>query len=169
MDKIFPSQLPSPNLYRMVARNEALWQDMIESRIIGRTGLFDKGRIAPDLREKIILRTCVAAKNDYEFALHIDTISFQMGLSVEQINDISSPKPNPKLWTEAELSIFSLIDALVNKIEVSEEIYDTVKAHYSEEVLIEIVHLVGLYVGVAMMVALGLPPLDNYKQYMKNA
>ncbi|MEL6251909.1 MAG: carboxymuconolactone decarboxylase family protein [Bacteroidota bacterium] len=163
MDKIFPPQLPSPKLYRMVARNEALWKDMIESRIIGRTGLFDKGRIAPDLREKIILRTCVAAKNDYEFALHIDTISHQMGVSEEQIQDIHSQNPNPALWTKAEIGLFRLIDILVEKIEVPQDVYENVHTHFSEESLIEIVHLVGLYTGVAMLVALGKPPLDNYK------
>ncbi len=88
MDKVFPTALPSPNLYRLVARNKALWKDLIESRIIGRTGLFDKNRIAPDLREKIILRTCVAAKNDYEYALHVETISEKMGLTKAQIEDI---------------------------------------------------------------------------------
>ena len=163
MDKIFPPQLPSPNLYRMVAKNEALWKDLIESRIIGRTGLFDKGRIKPDLREKIILRTCVAAKNDYEFALHIETISLQMGVSMEQIQDIRSPKPDIALWTDAEITLFRLIDLLVEKIEVPQDVYSNVNKHFSEESLIEIVHLVGLYTGVAMLVALGKPPLDNYK------
>ncbi|MEM8890609.1 MAG: carboxymuconolactone decarboxylase family protein [Bacteroidota bacterium] len=163
MDKIFPPHIPSPNLYRMVARNEALWKDMIESRIIGRTGLFDKGRIAPDLREKIILRTCVAAKNDYEFALHIETISLQMGVSKEQIQDIRSKNPDPALWTDSEIALFRLIDMLVGKIEVPQDVYESVHTHFSEGSLIEIVHLVGLYTGVAMLVALGKPKLDNYK------
>ena len=73
MDKIFPPQLSSPNLYRMVARNEALWKDLIESRIIGRTGLFDKGRIAPDLREKII---CVNPLNLWLFDLSSSRVVF---------------------------------------------------------------------------------------------
>ena len=47
MDKIFPNNLPSPNLYRIVAKNEKLFKELIQSKFIGMTGLFDRGRLAP--------------------------------------------------------------------------------------------------------------------------
>ena len=50
MDKIFPSNLPSPILYRIVAKNETLFKELVETRFIGPSGLFDKKRIAPLLR-----------------------------------------------------------------------------------------------------------------------
>ena len=71
MAKIFPPELPSPNLYRSVARNESLFIDMIDMRFIGPTGLMDRKTITPRIRELMILRTCVQARNDYEFNLHV--------------------------------------------------------------------------------------------------
>lgn len=165
MDKVFPSALPSPNLYRLVAKNKALWKDLIESRIIGRTGLFDKNRLAPKLRETIILRTCVVAKNDYEYALHIETISEKMGLSKEQIKDIRNPTLNPNYWEPSEIALCTLIDGLVNRIEVPQTTYDSIIKYFSEADLLEITFIVGLYTGVAMTVALGQPALDNYRKY----
>jgi 4-carboxymuconolactone decarboxylase len=167
MNKIFPSHLPSPNLYRIVAKNEALFNDLVETRFIGPTGLFDKKRIAPLLREKIILRTCVAANNHYEFALHEETISLKMGLSLAQIQDIKNESLNPDFWESKDIVLFNLIDNLVKHIAVSDDVYKAVSDHFGESELIEIIHIIGFYTGVAMLVAVAQPQLDNYKQYKK--
>ena len=50
MSKIFSAALPSPNLYRSVARNESLFIDMIDMRFIGPTGLMDRKTIPSRLR-----------------------------------------------------------------------------------------------------------------------
>jgi 4-carboxymuconolactone decarboxylase len=167
MNKIFPSHLPSPNLYRIVAKNEALFKDLVETRFIGPTGLFDKKRIVPLLREKIILRTCVATNNHYEFALHEETISLKMGLTIAQINDIKNPLPNPDYWEAKDLILFNMIDNLVKHIAVSDDVYKAILDHYEEPELIEIIHIIGFYTGVAMLVMVFKPELDNYKQYKK--
>jgi 4-carboxymuconolactone decarboxylase len=167
MNKIFPSYLPSPNLYRIVAKNEALFKDLVETRFIGPTGLFDKKRIAPLLREKIILRTCIAANNQYEFALHEETISLKMGLTLSQINDIKNQLPNPVFWEAKDIVLFRLIDSLVKHIALSDDIYEGLSLYFEEAEIIEIIHIVGFYTGVAMLVAFAKPALDNYKQYQK--
>ena len=45
MAKIFPADMPSPNLYRGVARNESLFIDMIDMGFITPTGLMDRRTI----------------------------------------------------------------------------------------------------------------------------
>jgi 4-carboxymuconolactone decarboxylase len=167
MNKIFPSYLPSPNLYRIVAKNEALLKELVETRFIGPTGLFDKKRIAALLREKIILRTCVATNNHYEFALHEETISLKMGVSISQINDIKNQVLNIEYWESKDIILFKLIDKLVKHISVSDEDFKTVSSYFEEAELIDIIHIIGLYTGVAMLVAFFKPSLDNYKQYKK--
>ena len=167
MDKIFPLPIPSPNLFRILAKNEALFKELVETRFIGRSGLFDRKRLSPVIREKIILRVCVAAKNDYEFALHAETISEMMGLSPEQIQDIKNQKLSPELWKHADLALFDLIDTLINKKTVTDEIFDEVSTFFNEDELIDIVFLIGLYNGVAMIVALTKPEEDGYKKYLK--
>ncbi|MCG8435070.1 MAG: carboxymuconolactone decarboxylase family protein [Gammaproteobacteria bacterium] len=163
MAKIFPAELPAPSLYRTVARNESLFIDMIDMRLIGPTGLLDRKTISPKVRELLILQTCVSARNDYEFNLHVQTISEKMGLTPEQIADLKAEQVSNSLWSDQEIALIHLVDGLVKKIEVSQTIFDEARRHFSEAELIEIVHLVGLYTGVAMMVALAQPTFDNYR------
>jgi 4-carboxymuconolactone decarboxylase len=167
MNKIFPSNLPSPNLYRIVAKNEALFRELVETRFIGPTGLFDKKRIDPLLREKIILRTCVATNNWYEFALHEETISLKMGLIMPQIIDIKNKEFNDEYWDDKDIVLFKLIDKLVKHEAVSDDEFETISSYYKEAELIDIILIIGFYAGVAMLVAFTKPSLDNYKQYTK--
>ncbi len=163
MAKIFPAELPAPSLYRTVARNESLFIDMIDMRLIGRTGLLNRKTIAPKLRELLILRTCVRARNDYEFNLHVQTISELMGLAKAQIEDLKEDRVSEELWTGQERALIHLIDELVARIEVSQPVFDDARRHFSEAELVELVLLVGLYTGVAMIVALARPELDDYR------
>ncbi|TGN13381.1 hypothetical protein [Leptospira ilyithenensis] len=88
---------PAPNLYRSVARNESLFIDMIDMGFIKPTGLMDRKVIPPRIREILILRTCVRTRNEYEFNLHICTISEIMGLALQEIEDIKNEHPNESL------------------------------------------------------------------------
>ena len=162
MAKIFPEHLPSPNLYRSVARNESLFIDMIDMRFIGPTGLMDRKSIPPRLRELLILRTCVLTHNDYEFNLHVRTISEQMGLTKAEIEDLNNERMDESIWPEDEASLISLTDELVQTTSISDAVFERAAEHYTDAELIEMVQLVGLYTTVAMMVSLIRPELDPY-------
>ena len=163
MAKLIPPQLPPPQLFLTTARNAKLWSFMVDSGMIGPTGLMDLRTLAPTLREMVLLRTCVANRCDYEFNLHVQTISERMGMSREKIDDIRRSETNPALWAVSEQAVIGLVDALVLRREVSDAEFDAVRAHFDEDALIEITHLVGLYTGVAMMAALARPAFDLYR------
>lgn len=163
MAKIFPAELPAPSLYRTVARNESLFIDMIDMRLIGPTGLMNRKTIASKLRELLILRTCIGTRNEYEFNLHVQTISEHMGLTRPQIEDLKKERVSDELWSDQERALIHLIDGLVSRIEVTQPVFDEARRHFSEAELVELVLLVGLYTGVAMIVALARPELDNYR------
>ena len=163
MAKIFPAELPAPSLYRTVARNESLFIDMIDMRLIGPTGLLNRKTIPSRLRELLILRTCVVARNEYEFNLHVQTISEHMGLTKGQIADLKKEKVTGHLWSDQEQALIHLIDGLVSRIEVTQSVFDEARRHFSEGELVELVLLVGLYTGVAMIVELARPELDSYR------
>ncbi len=163
MAKIFPVELPAPALYRTVARNESLFIDMIDMRLIGPTGLLNRKTIPSRLRELLILRTCVIARNEYEFNLHVQTISEHMGLTRAQIEDLKEEQINGDLWSDREQALIHLIDGLVSRIEVTQPVFDEARRHFSEAELVELVLLVGLYTGVAMLVELARPELDSYR------
>jgi hypothetical protein len=162
MAQIFPSALPSPNLYRSVARNESLFIDMIDMGFIGPTGLMDRKTISPRLRELLILRTCTQTKNEYEFNLHERTISERMGLSIPEIEDLKNESIKETLWSREEASLIALTDELVKTTSVSDGVFERAVQNFSEADLIEMTQLVGLYTSVAMLVSLIRPETDPY-------
>lgn len=163
MARLLPPGMPAPQLFLSVARNAGLFGFMVDSGWIGPTGLLDRRTLEKDLRETVILRTCVAARNDYEFNLHVQTISARMGLSTAQINDVRQPQLDAALWNPRQLSACALVDALVPGLQLPDVVYDQARAHFSEEELIDLTQLTGLYTGVAMLVALIRPRFDRYR------
>jgi alkylhydroperoxidase family enzyme len=162
MAKIFPLPMPAPTLYRTVARNEALFMDLVDMRLIGPTGLLDRKTFEPALRELLILRTCVGTGNDYELNLHVTTISQMMGLSKAQIEDVRNEEVDPTLWSTRERALIGMVDALVAHLDVSQPVFEEARRHFSDSELIELTLIVGLYTSVAMLVALARPELDRY-------
>ncbi|WP_374568912.1 carboxymuconolactone decarboxylase family protein [Ideonella sp.] len=161
--RLLPEAMTPPAIFRTVARNEGLFLHLVDSGLLGPTGLLDRRVLPPALRELLILRTCVAARNDYEWHLHVDTISARMGLSAAQIADTRKAEPDAGLWSEAERAAMALTDALVRHLDVDDGLYERLRAHFDEPTLIEITQLVGLYTGVAMQVALARPERDAYR------
>jgi 4-carboxymuconolactone decarboxylase len=163
MAKIFPPSLPLPKLYLTMARNEALFCYIVDSGLIGPTGLLDRRSLPKLLRETIILRTCVAARNDYEFNLHVQTISVKMGLTLAQIDDIRRAEPNESAWPNDLFVAMALVDALVKRLDVDDQLFALACQHFDEPTLLEMTQIVGLYIGIAMLVAVARPHLDQYR------
>ena len=162
MSRLVPAGMRPPNVFLTVARNEGLFVHLVETGLLGPTGLLDRGVIERPLRECVILRTCVAARNDYEFNLHVQTISRRMGLSDAQIDDVRRAVPDQRVWTAQQLAAMRLVDALV-ALRVDDDVFGLARGVFDEPLLIELAQLVGLYVGVAMQVALARPAFDRYQ------
>ena len=163
MAKLIPPGMPPPQLFLSVARNAGLFEFMVTSGLIGPTGLMDRHMLPMEVRETLILRTCVATRNDYEFNLHVQTISERMGLSMAQIDDVKLEVISPILWRDDLRVLTRVVDSFVKTLKLSDGLYAEAKEHFTLEELIEITQLIGLYVGVAMMVGLIQPELDRYR------
>lgn len=161
--RLLPPGMAAPNLFLTIARNAGLFSFLAQSGLLGPTGLFDRRVLPRQLRECVILRTCVAARNDYEFNLHVQTISERMGLSRQQIDDVREEAPDEKLWSAEELAAMELVDGLVERLDVGDATFARCREVFDEATLIEITQLVGLYTGVAMQVALARPVFDRYR------
>jgi alkylhydroperoxidase family enzyme len=163
MARLLPAGMPPPQIFLTVARHGELFKEMVDSGWLGPTGLADRKRLAPALREALILRTCAAARCDYEFNLHEQTISRRMGLSEAQIADLRAATPNPALWAPGLLAALRLVDGLVTRIDVDDATWVSLREHFDEAALLEMTQLVGHYTGVAMLAALARPALDRYR------
>lgn len=163
MARLLPPAFPPPQIFLTVARHEELFKEMVDSGLLGPTGLADRKRLAPALREAVILRTCTVARCGYEFNLHEQTISRRMCLSDAQIADLRETQPDAALWAPELLAVFSLVDGLVQHLDVSDATWAALRPHFDDAALLEITQLVGHYTGVAMLAALARPALDRYR------
>ena len=161
---LLPPGLSAPQIYLTVARNEGLFNHIMDIGYLGPTGLMDRGAIDSALRELVILRTCVATGNDNEFNLHVSTISERMGLTVAQIEAVREPSPTEGVWSAAQVAVMSLIDALIGRFEVTDEEFAIAREHFDEAMLIDITMLVAHYMVPAFLVALARPKMDDYPQ-----
>ena len=160
--RLLPPGTPPPVLFRAVARNEGLFRHLVDTGLLGPTGLLDRRVLPPALREALVLRTCVAWRNHYEWQLHVGTIARRMGLSDAQIADTRRARPDPALWPAQTFVLFQLVDALVQRHEVDDALFARLREQADEALLIEVTQLVGLYSGVAMLCALIQPAADPY-------
>ncbi|CAM3767664.1 carboxymuconolactone decarboxylase family protein [Roseateles saccharophilus] len=163
MARLLPAGTPPPQIFLTVARHAELFKEMVDSGFLGPTGLADRRRLPPLLREALILRTCAATRCGYEFNLHEQTISRRMGLNSAQIDDLRRPAPDPTLWTPALLAALRLVDGLVARIDVDDATWAALREHFDEPTLIEMTQIVGHYTGVAMLAALARPAWDQYR------
>ncbi len=163
MGRLLPAGVAPPQIFLTVARHGELFKEMVDGGWLGPTGLADRKRLAPALREALILRTCAAARCDYEFNLHEQTISRRMGLTEVQIADLRRGEPDPSLWTPALLAALRLADGLVARLDVDDATWAVLREYFDEAALIEMTQLVGHYTGVAMLAALARPALDRYR------
>ena len=162
MCRLIPQGMKAPNLFLTVARHATLFNHLVDSGLLGKTGLLNLGTLDRPLRETIILRTCVKTANAYEYNLHVQTISLRMGLTREQLVDIQQPQPSEGLWSVRQQAAMRLVDALVVQREVSDALFSDCLQHFDEPALLEITQLTGMYLSVALLVALARPELDDY-------
>jgi alkylhydroperoxidase family enzyme len=128
---------------------------LVDKGLLSLTGLFDRGVLPARLREILILRTCIAAGNDYEWRLHVDSgLSAQMGLDATEIAATRAETPDPNHWSPAERVAMELADSLVRRLGVDDSLFKSLRDHYDESSLIEMTQLIGWYTSVAMQVAL---------------
>lgn len=160
--KLLPPAMTPPVLFRAVARNEGLFNALVDQALIGPTGLLDRRVIPSALREALILRTCVAWDNRYEWQLHVGTISRRMGLGDAQIADTWCAEPDPALWPAQTLALFALVDALVARRPLDDALRARLAEHADAALQLEATFLVGLYSGVAMLATLVEPEPDAY-------
>lgn len=162
MARLVPGSMNPPALFRAVARNESLFGFLVDSGWLGPTGLLDRRSIEPELREALILRVCTACGNDYEWRLHVGTISARMGLSAAQIEDTRAYVPDPALWSARQHTALALVDALIARRHLEDALHVRLLHMFGEATLLELTLLAGLYAAVAMLVEVIAPDADSY-------
>lgn len=145
-DVVMPPGMTPLNIFRAVGNNERVLSRMVKG------GLLDKGSISIAQRELVILRACAICKAEYEWGVHVAAFAVKAGFTQEQIADTCSESPDSEIWSPEQLALIRLVDELNRTATVSDEAWGNLAVHFSNEQMIEVIMLAGLYHAVSFVV-----------------
>ncbi|HET7791740.1 MAG TPA: carboxymuconolactone decarboxylase family protein [Rhizobacter sp.] len=152
-EKIMPPGMPPLQLFTTLAR---------EPRLFGKffaAGLLDRGRLTLRQREIVIHRTTALCRSEYEWGVHAALFAERVGLDAAQLASTVSGSPDDACWSEEDRVLLRLCDALHAGCDVDDALWALLRAHFSEEAVLELLMLAGFYRTVSYLTnALRLPP-----------
>jgi alkylhydroperoxidase family enzyme len=137
LDRIMPAGVPPLGLFRALARNERVFLRLMAG------GLLDRGSITLREREIVIDRACARCGCEYEWGVHVAFFAERVGLTPEQVAAVAGG--DPAALPERERLLLRLVDALHDDAQVDDPLWAALRAHFSEEQLVELVALAGFY------------------------
>ncbi len=88
----------------------------------------------------------------------------QIGFTAAQVDAMFQDRPDPSLFTGAELAVIDFVDQLVHTNPegmVDRALYERLRETYSDEQIVELAFVAAIFVGVSKMnIALGMVPRD---------
>ena len=139
-------------LFRVMAAQPRAWEKF-------RGGsLLDKGPLSMRQREIVIDRTCALNKCEYEWGVHVAAFAQAAKFTAEQVRATVHGAADAPCWSDAEQAMISAVDALHHCATLSDAEFASLKAHYDDAQVLEIIQLCGFYRTVSYFCnALALP------------
>lgn len=154
IDRIVPDGLPPFRLFTTLARDERLFDRFVVRGFLGR------GHLTLRQRELLIARVTAQCGSEYEWGIHTHFFAEQTGMDAAQQRSAVAGGSADACWDDAaERAILDLCDQLHASCDIDDELWARLRAHFSEEAIIEMLMLAGNYRSVAYVTnALRLPP-----------
>jgi 4-carboxymuconolactone decarboxylase len=108
-------------------------------------GILGHGTLAVRDREIVILRTCARAGAEYEWGVHVTAFATSAGLDDEQVVASVEGDFDDPAWSEPDRVLVALADELHETATVSDALWSSLAARFTEEQLIELLVVGGWY------------------------
>jgi alkylhydroperoxidase family enzyme len=143
---------PPLRLFTTLARDPRLFHKFFAA------SLLDRGHLTPRQREIVIDRTTALCRSEYEWGVHVAIFGQHVGLTPAQRHSLVHGAPEDDCWPDAERPLLQLCDALHAHNDVDDALWATLRQTFSEEAMLELLLLAGLYRTVSYLTnALRLP------------
>jgi 4-carboxymuconolactone decarboxylase len=153
LEKMMPPGVPPLKLFRTIARNKEVLNNFAAN---GRL-IYANSSLSKLEREIIIQRVCAACGSEYEWGVHASFFGQKVGLTGDRLRAIVSGAADDPVWSERESLLIRMVDELHRDSTVSDELWESLAAHWSAEQLIEAVVIAGFYHTVSYVTrALGI-------------
>ncbi len=138
-----PDAPPVPNVVGTLMHHPALAGPFLAYNGV----LLQQPALDARVRELMVLRVAWRARSRYEFVQHA-RLAQRLGVTPEEIAAIAGGARVE--WTPVEAAALDATDQLVDRYRVDDETWARLAEHLDERQLVELVFVVGTYVGLAM-------------------
>jgi alkylhydroperoxidase family enzyme len=146
---------PPLRLFTTLARDPRLFGKFFAG------GLLDRGHLTMRQREIVIDRTTALCRSEYEWGVHVATFGKHVGLETPQIRSLVHGTADDDCWDEVESWLIRLCDALHSDCDVADDLWCSLRVHFSEEAMIELLMLTGFYRTVSYLTNVLRLPLED--------
>lgn len=128
------------NIYKLLLHSPPLTEAWFDFNNAVRWGT----ELSDRLREIIIIRIGHITGSAYTLRQHKGELAQAAGLSDTACDDLADWQ-NSSEFSDAERAALAFADAMTNDVQVPDEIFEPLRAHYSERHIVELAVLIGTY------------------------
>ncbi|MGN6716242.1 MAG: carboxymuconolactone decarboxylase family protein [Candidatus Binatia bacterium] len=128
------------NIYRLMLHSPALanaWFDLNQAVRYGT-------EIDGQSRELAVIRVAILNGVEYVQRAHGPVYALQEGLTPEQVAALSDWRGS-QLFNAQQRALLAYTDAMTENIEVTDDVFDNARQHFSERQIVELTLLIGAY------------------------
>ena len=155
-DALMPPGVAPLVLFRTLARDQRLFQ-----RFMG-GGLLDKGHLTLRQREILIDRVTARCGSEYEWGVHVAFFAKRAALDEAQLRSLVQGGAEDACWNAEDALLIRFCDALHASCDLDDALWSELRAHFSEEALLELLLLAGFYRTVSYLTNALRLPLEDY-------
>jgi 4-carboxymuconolactone decarboxylase len=146
LSALMPPGMQPIGLFRTLAKNPRVLSRLRHGHLLGR------GSITLRQRELVILRITALSGAEYEWGVHATFFAAEAGLDEHALYATVWQDAAAACFDTDEALLVRACDALHAEARLSDELYGDLRAHFSEEQLLEILVLAGFYRAIAYVV-----------------
>jgi alkylhydroperoxidase family enzyme len=154
--RVMPEGVPPLTLFRTLAVNERVFLRMMAG------GLLDRGSLTLREREIVIDRTTFRCGSEYEWGVHVAFFASRIGLTADEIRDLSATDPGTTVFSPRERLLLRLCDELHATAGVDDDLWAELALAWSPEQLVELVALAGYYHAISFVTNAFRLPLEPF-------
>ena len=152
LDRTMPPGQPPLVLFTTLARDPRLFTKFFSA------GLLDRGHLTLRQREIVIHRTTALCRSEYEWGVHVALFGARVGFDAAQLRSLATGSADDAPWADDERALLRLCDALHRECTLDDAQWHSLKQHFSDEAMLELLMLAGFYRTVSYLTnALQLP------------
>ncbi len=145
--KIMPPGRPPLNIFRTYARHPLMLKRVMH---LG-AALLSQGSLPARDREIVLHRTCGRCGSAYEWGVHVAAFARPLGFTDAQIRATVLGAADDPAWTPREQLLIRATDELHETSTISDALWNKLAKEWTEEQLIEIICVAGLYHAISYM------------------